>query len=208
MGLKIERNYTNKEGVVVELKTPKLKVMGKLMDDEETHTLIMLGELERHEPGTQWNKGIYVKYQMFAKYEGDEKGMNIELSTQAFFAIKSLNPVKGSRIIIGRAMKENEKTGALMPVITAKLEGSTPSPTPSPVVNEPVDIEAPPSEKEQEFIDGYMRNVNASEYSVSHFIGSYVRQAMKDNYLVKRYSYLFLNWVNPNMDSDGNKEEV
>ena len=117
--LNVETSYTNKTtNETVELKTPKMKVMGKLMDNDEKHRFVVLTSKGVRE--TQFAKALYPSYSYFVKIDGDERdksGLFLDLSKQAFVAIKYSKLKQFDVFEITKGMRENKKTGALNPVV-------------------------------------------------------------------------------------------
>ncbi len=104
MGLKQRTSYENKQGETIQLKTPRMKVLAKDMDDNEKHTFVMLGrKVETHLPNTQFNKSKFPKYEAFVKYEDEDQAFTLELGYQAWGAIVSKNPSQGSKISIWKS---------------------------------------------------------------------------------------------------------
>lgn len=121
MGLKVETSYVNKVGATVQLNTPKMKVMGKLMDDNEEHTFFVLADGIK-----QWDNGKFPSYQMFVKFDGEDgDAFNLDLSGQAYQEISRLDPKKGDKLKISKIRITNQKTGSEMPVIQAEIIGKT-----------------------------------------------------------------------------------
>ena len=117
--LKVETSYINKTtNETVELKTPKMKVMGKLMGNDEKHRFVVLTSKGVRE--TQFAKALYPSYSYFVKIDGDERdksGLFLDLSKQAFMAIKYAKLKQFDVFEITKGMRENKKTGALNPVV-------------------------------------------------------------------------------------------
>jgi hypothetical protein len=117
MGLRIETTYTNKQGEIIELKNPVMKVMGKIMERDEQHEFILLSDTI-----TVFDKGKFPKYQMFVTYEDENSSaFNLDLSPQAYKAISRLPFKKGDRLLITKDYFTNQQTGAETPVIRAEI---------------------------------------------------------------------------------------
>ena len=117
--LNVETSYTNKTtNETVELKTPKMKVMGKLMENNEKHRFVVLTSKGVRE--TQFAKALYPSYSYFVKIDGDERdksGLFLDLSKQVFMAIKYAKLKQFDVFEITKGMRENKKSGALNPVV-------------------------------------------------------------------------------------------
>lgn len=123
MALQFQTSY-EKEGVTINLKCPKLKVVGKDLDDSEVHEFKILVD------GIKVYDGTYPSYQMFVKYEDDDTAFNLELSKQAYAAILALNPEKGNLLKISKGWydtkfknKEGKMVETKKPCILATIEG-------------------------------------------------------------------------------------
>lgn len=229
MTLVFETEYTDKKGTKVQLKTPKMKVIGKDMDNTERHEFQVLTEdikEYKHTCVVDGKQKEIVTHQMFVKYPGQlskptgsdcsptlqqvgqDDAFNIDLSQQAYNAISALKPKKGDRLIITKGMREIKKTGAIMPIIIAELvpgenhnSGQNASGTTKPAANIGFNDEIDFNLSEQ-----YRSGVKASEWSLNHFIGTYLRtmlgykDIMLDKRLMDRIEWLWNNKVNPNTD--------
>lgn len=139
MSLKIESDYTDKEGVVVQLKVPKMKVMGKLMEDGEKHELIVLSkEGVKTWEGNPVNVGgvmkVIPKHTLMVKFDGQEQGFSLELSEQAKKVVDNLSVLQFDKLLLEKGFFTNNQSGALIPIINASVErksGVLASPSPA-----------------------------------------------------------------------------
>jgi len=121
MALTWQTSY-KKNGEEVKLKYPKLKVMGKLMDEDETHTFLLLQDgVQVREVNS--NGQTYTFHSMFVRYRDDDNPFSLDLSQQSYNAISSLNPEKGDLLTVSKGWYENKKTGGKSPKIIASIVG-------------------------------------------------------------------------------------
>jgi hypothetical protein len=124
MALQWETGYT-KNGQTINFKFPRLKVIGKEMDDAEEHTFKVLVDGIK-----EYKAGDYPNYSMFVKYEDEEDAFNLQLSKQAKNAIEKLNPEKGDLLHIKKGWydstfkgKDGKDKTVKKPMIVASIEG-------------------------------------------------------------------------------------
>ena len=124
MVLNIEKSYTNKEGEQVFFKYPKMRVIGKNMDEGEEQTFQVLSDGIKTFEG-----GKYPNYTMFVKIPDTDEAFVLDLSNQAVGEFRALNPIKGDLIKVRKEYRENSQTGAQMPcVVPEKIDQNTGKP--------------------------------------------------------------------------------
>lgn len=191
MTLKIERSYTNKEGTVIQLKYPRMKVAGKCLDENEKHQFIALGEIKEYK-----NEHMeFPVHTIFVKYPNDTEGFVLELSNQAYLSLNYFRPQKNDKLTVCRTTYTNKQTGAIYPIVEWQVEKVTP------VVNKPVQRELEvksdivitangnvteyPLHKRNnphlfEFVGKYKEKVPGDQQNLNHFIGTYLRTFLGD----------------------------
>jgi len=121
--LKIETSYTKKDGTVCQLKTPKMKLLGKFMDNDETRSFTVLGKngVQKFEAN---ERSKFDRYSVFVKDYKDEAtdgGYFLELGIQSYGALMDLHLEQFMSFKVTKDFVEDKKTGALRPVVVALL---------------------------------------------------------------------------------------
>lgn len=141
MTLKIETHYTTKEGEEIQLKIPKVSVMGKLMDDDEIKKFRIISGMKTWAPNTA---NGYPNYTMMADTLPSEHRVSLQFSKQAMKEVDNLKYDIGNTLVIKKDFIKNNKTGAMMPIIKASIEEKqgTPSKKPKDTVQSKIPEEA------------------------------------------------------------------
>jgi len=124
MTLQLENSYTNKQGMEVPLKRPRVKLMGKAMNDNERWVFEIRSNVVERTTGT------FPEWSVYANVKGNATEFVLSLTAQAYMTFKNLGVQKGDSVEVWKEFKENDKTGALMPIIGAKLLNRTPTTNP------------------------------------------------------------------------------
>lgn len=127
MSLKIESSYVNKQGATIPLNIPKMKLMGKLMDEGETHEFIVLSKegvktWETNPVNVGGVMKVIPKHTLMVKFEGQEQGFSLDLSEQAKNSIERVKPQQFDKLTVVKGSYTNEKTGAVIPIVNASVE--------------------------------------------------------------------------------------
>ena len=109
------KGYTDKQGVYKEFKYPQIKINGKTLQEDKEYRITTLAEPR------EWTGGKYSNYTCFAKFTGTDEAFNMQLGKQGFLTLKYLKAGKFTDLVITKSWRDNEQTGAKMPVIEAKI---------------------------------------------------------------------------------------
>ena len=170
MTLTIETEY-EKDGQQIALKTPKMKLLGKHMDDGETRKFVVEIPEVKEWPGKFKNQSILVK-----DVETD-KVIALYLGDQAVGAYKALGSlVKGVVFMVSKDMVTDTKTGGLRPIVVFKvMDGYTPGNKVASQAKEQPTIVVT-GDDVTAFWALYAETVpNKKDRSLSQFIGAYMR---------------------------------
>lgn len=179
MALKLQKTYTNKEGKEIELKTPKMKIMGKLMDADEIHRFkVLVNEIKI------WKNNAVVKgvqkeiesYQMYVKYETDELAFNLDLSKQIYFVLNQYSLQVGDIMEISKGSKEEKDSGVIRPTVEVKILRNDKEITP----------EAQPTKEDTgidvvEFVKKYRESQAVDKQTVNDCIGVFMKTHFKED---------------------------
>lgn len=117
--LKLEKSYTDKDGNEVTLSTPRMKVLGKLMDDDEkVEVIILTDEIKEFKT----DKMKFPINSLYVKFDGEVEAFNLELGSQAIGVIKATNFKKGDKLTLTKGKRDDPKTGAVVPIVIAEVK--------------------------------------------------------------------------------------
>lgn len=130
MALEVETGYYDKNNKFQSYKYKRMKVMGKLMDDNESHTFTVLTDngVQTFTPGAPvkikatGEMKLIKRHTCFVKYPGGDEGFILDLSEQAKYVFDVLKLQKRDKITIKKEYRPNEKDGSTYPVIAASVE--------------------------------------------------------------------------------------
>lgn len=122
--LTIKNSYTNKTGQEIPLKTPKMKIMGKLMDENETHQLTIMGKAIKC-----FNNNGYPNNTIMLQYEGSNDSFCGEISSQLMGVMRNLGLNQFDKVQLTRGMSSPDQSGAVRPTVemTILAKGTGPS---------------------------------------------------------------------------------
>ena len=129
MALKIQRTYVNKKtNQEVQLKTPRMRLSGKEMDDGEVAEFTILVteptifSNKWFDPKDQTTKTIE-SYSVFCQYKGES--INVQLTPQVRKEYEKIKPElnKFDKFVATKIWFDHEKTGGKLPIVDLRIVG-------------------------------------------------------------------------------------
>lgn len=186
MALKLETSYMSKDGREIQFKTPKMKILGKNMDKDETHTFVVLShEIQSWENPCKVN-GVLKKitnHTLFVKFKDDvneDNPLTLALSKQAYNSLSLLGIKQEDVLKCTKGIRESAQDGTLFPIVEWELLNREVS-----LVQKSLDRDIKELQKKKHninegeiytFLQEYMKKVKPEQAHPTHFVGAYIRK--------------------------------